>query len=392
MNIAYILHSTTPTDGATKSFLLTLRGLMDMGVKPVIVAPDKNGIFKELKEMGIPILATTYRLYTYPRGDTLSQKLLFLPRLMARLATNCMATRAAVGFLRKHPIDIIHTNAGPVNIGFRAARKLGKPHIFHLREYGKLDFGYNYFPSISHFHKQLDDAPQSYSICITRGIQRYHHQEGKASSRVIYNGICPRVKNMQIPEGKGNDYFLYAGRLEPAKGADTLLEAYLLYVQNTAEPLPLYLAGRATSTAFMEMLRCFVAEHGLQKLVSFLGERRDMTSLMRDARAIIIPSLHEGFGRCMPEAMLQGCLVIGRNTDGTKEQFDNGQELTGEEIGLRYDTNEDLAKLLGEITEHSIEHYQPYKERAFHVVNQLYTQESNIQQIYSFYEEILKAT
>lgn len=392
MNIAYILHSTTPADGATKSFLVTLRGLMDMGVKPVIVAPDQRGIYGELKKMGIPVLATTYRLYTYPRGNTLSQKLLFLPRLLARLATNHMATRATIGFLRKHPIDIIHTNAGLVNIGFRAARKLGKPHIFHLREYGKLDFGYNYFPSISHFYKQLDDAPQSFSICITRGIQRYHHQNEKASSRVIYNGICSQVHELPVQDKGHNDYFLYAGRLEPTKGIDTLLEAYLLYARNISEPLPLRIAGRTTSIDFMRKLQQFVAEHNLQDLVSFLGERRDITELMKNARAIVIPSLHEGFGRCMPEAILQGCLAIGRNTDGTKEQFDNGLDMTGEEIGLRYDTNEELSRLLKEVTVNPISYYQPYKERAFRVVNQLYTEENNIQQIYSFYKEILKDT
>ena len=90
--------------------------------------------------------------------------------------------------------------------------------------------------------------------------------------------------------------------------------------------------------------------------------------------------------------MLQGCLAIGRNTDGTKEQFDNGLDMTGEEIGLRYDTNEELSRLLKEVTVNPISYYQPYKERAFRVVNQLYTEENNIQQIYSFYKEILKDT
>lgn len=390
MNVAYILHSTTPTDGATKSFLVMLQGLMSMGVKPVIVVPDKRGIFGELKEMGIPVFATTYRLCTYPRGKTLSQKILFLPRLLARLVTNRTATKATTSFLQKHQIDIVHTNAGPVNIGFRAARKLGKPHVFHLREYGKLDFGFNYFPNESHFYRQLDDVPRSYSISITRGIQLYHHQDGKPSSRVIYNGICTETSEM--PESGKADYFLYAGRLEPAKGTDTLLEAYLLYSRHTPQPLPLHIAGRATNDAFMERLQRFVMENNMQGLVSFLGERRDMTDLMRDARAIIIPSLHEGFGRCMPEAMQQGCLAIGRNTDGTKEQFDNGKELTGEEIGLRYDTNEELAGLLKKVTLNPLSHYQPCKERAFRTVNKLYTQESNVQQIYAFYKEILKET
>ena len=99
MNIAYILHSTTPTAGATKSFIVMLQGLMKMGVKPVVVVPDREGIYEGLKKMGIPVLAKTYRMYTYPRGNTLSRKFLFLPRLLARLVTNRIATKATTDFL-----------------------------------------------------------------------------------------------------------------------------------------------------------------------------------------------------------------------------------------------------------------------------------------------------
>lgn len=58
--------------------------------------------------------------------------------------------------------------------------------------------------------------------------------------------------------------------------------------------------------------------------VVFLGMRKDIYSLMKDAMALIVPSYWEGFGFITTEAMFNGCLVIGRNTSGTKEQFDNG--------------------------------------------------------------------
>jgi len=91
----------------------------------------------------------------------------------------------------------------------------------------------------------------------------------------------------------------------------------------------------------------------------------------------------------MAEAMFQGCLVIGRNTSGTKEQFDNGMELEGDEIGLRYDTTDELAILLAEVASRPAGYYIPYINRAFVVVNNLYTQESNVCQIYDFYQYIL---
>ena len=53
--------------------------------------------------------------------------------------------------------------------------------------------------------------------------------------------------------------------------------------------------------------------------VKFLGIRKDIYSLMKNAMALVVSSPSEGFGFITVEAMLNGCLVIGRNTAGTKE-------------------------------------------------------------------------
>lgn len=388
MNIAYILHSTTPTGGATKSFLIMLSGLMAKGVKPIVILPDKNGIYTRLQETGIPIYTKPYRMRTYPRTNTFKEKLMFVPRMLARLISNIVAIRYTTKLLRSHNIQLVHSNVGMVDIGFSAARKLGLPHIYHLREYGTEDFGLRYFPTWKSFYRQLD-APKSYTICITRHLQQHHHQEGKVSSRVIYNGISPSAQ--QFPQiVKNCDYFLFAGRIEPAKKVDVLLKAYMLYANNEGNPLKLYIAGHVSNPAYMERLRRFVQQHGLQAHVSFLGERTNINDLMRDARAVVVLSEYEGFGRCLAEAMSVGTLTIGYNTTGTKEQFDNGLKFTGEEIGLRFNSVKELSEQLSEVTRTPIEHYRPYKERALLTVTQLYTKENNITQVYKFYTDILQ--
>ena len=110
---------------------------------------------------------------------------------------------------------------------------------------------------------------------------------------------------------------------------------------------------------------------------------------MQKARAIIIPSLNEGFGRCMPEAMFNGCLAIGRNTGGTLEQLNNGLKLTGQEIALRFDTNQQLTQHLIDVSSQPVDYYRPTLERAFQVVNQLYSSESNVNNVYHFYKQIV---
>ena len=49
MTVAYILHSTSQAEGSVKSFLVMLEGLMGMGVKPVVIVPDKTDIYEKLK-------------------------------------------------------------------------------------------------------------------------------------------------------------------------------------------------------------------------------------------------------------------------------------------------------------------------------------------------------
>ena len=88
-------------------------------------------------------------------------------------------------------------------------------------------------------------------------------------------------------------------------------------------------------------------------------------------------------------------MVVGHDVAGTKEQFDNGVELTGEEIALRYTQQEQLVQHLLDITdavEKGVfkEHYEPMILRAQQVVKQLYTSERNAEQIFQEYQEILK--
>ena len=50
MNILYILHSTYPLGGASKSFLTLIKGVQEQGHTPIVVAPDKEGVAITLQQ------------------------------------------------------------------------------------------------------------------------------------------------------------------------------------------------------------------------------------------------------------------------------------------------------------------------------------------------------
>lgn len=390
MKVIYILHYTTTTQGSSKSFLAMLRGLMAKGVHPTVVLPDNDGIYGMLFETGIETIVLNYRPHTFPNGmNTLCDYLLYIPRLVGRLYLNRRASAQLTEILKRLRPDIIHTNVSVINIGYNAARALHIPHIYHIREYGDKDFGLHYIPSHRRLEHELDQAG-SYSICITGDIQHHHHQDGKQTSRVIYNGI--KDKQDTIPTQHGRDYFFFAGRIEPAKGLDLLIEAYTLYARQAAHVMPLFVAGGSLNPEYAESMKELARDNGIDNHISWLGERTDINSLMNGAAATIIPSRFEGFGRVMPEAMFNGCLVIGRNTGGTKEQMDNGVNITGGEIALRFNTPDELASRLLDVSTGSQDCFDAYRDRAFRAVNTLYTTEAHADGVYNMYKEILQCT
>lgn len=387
MTILYILSSTNRSGGATKSFLALISGLKEFGVSFCVVMPDKQGIYQEILDYGIHVFVLPLRFNAFPKFTGVLNKLLFVPRLIYWQILNTYSYIKLVHILHYEKVDIIHTNVGVVNVGFLVSKKLGIPHIYHIREYGDKDFNIHYFPNKKYFKRQLI-SNNSYSICITKDIQHYFDLQNIKASCTIYNGVNYFQRNF-IYEAK-EEYFLYVGRIEKAKGLDILLKAFCDYIKySKRNRFPLIIVGAINDKNFYLQIVNFIMLNQLSNYVRFIGCRYDIAEFMRRSLAIVIPSRNEGFGRCMAEAMFNSCLVIGHNTGGLKEQFDNGRQITGEEIGLRYDTIRQLTCRLIEVANNSPETYIDMIKRAFSVVNKLYSTEACVENVFNLYKKIL---
>lgn len=375
IKIAYILHDTDQYGGAYKSFLPMLYALMDKGIEPLVVVPNNRGVAKDLKEKGIPTLVLNYRLNTYPYEESIKDYLLWIPRLIARRYVNGKAAKHLAKKIGN--FDLVHSNSSVVDIGSRAAKRIGIPHIYHFRENTDL-IGMRYYPSKDSFYKTVTN-----SICITKGVKKHHRLSN--NSAVIYDCIIEEGNRIQLPTTGGKNYLFFAGRLEYNKGIEELIDAYA----NSKKLLPLWVAGAALDISYLEMLKQKTKEYGIEDKIKFLGAQTDILKLMADARATIVPSYNEGFGRIMPEAMFANCLVVGRNTTGTKEQFDNGLELTGKEIGLRFNTTEELTDIINTISTTDIAAWDKYIKRAYTTVNTLYSQTACSNAVLNYYKKLL---
>ena len=150
---------------------------------------------------------------------------------------------------------------------------------------------------------------------------RIERELGVAADRIY---VCPPgpprwQKLGRDPHVPSNGYVLFLGTLEPRKNIGVLLDAYQRLVESGARPPKLVLAGRATADAetWLDRLR----RPPLGEVVEHRGyvpaDQREM--LYAGARLLVMPSLDEGFGLPVLEAMSAGIPVLASNRGSLPE-------------------------------------------------------------------------
>lgn len=121
-------------------------------------------------------------------------------------------------------------------------------------------------------------------------------------------------------DGSSSDgrYVLYVGSLDPRKNVDTLVDAFSLAAEAPAGKLLIVGPTEARASA---ALRRRVARLGLESSVEHLGfvSPDRLTSLYRGASALVLPSLYEGFGLPVLEAMIAGTPVVASDIPPVRE-------------------------------------------------------------------------
>lgn len=114
------------------------------------------------------------------------------------------------------------------------------------------------------------------------------------------------------------NYFLYLGRHDHYKNLQRLITAFASL--NSLENYELWLAG-PTDTLYTPTLKIQVAELGLETRVKFLNyvEAGELPKIINQAIALVFPSLWEGFGFPVLEAMACGTPVITSNLSSMPE-------------------------------------------------------------------------
>ena len=199
-----------------------------------------------------------------------------------------------------------------------------------------MDLSYLYFPEM---FKKSDlyqlRAWTSYSVKKAKHVLTISNstkfdiiKEYKISAEkitVIYPGIkqsvCHESKesnmdNLKTKYGIKGDYILFVGTLQPRKNISRLIEAF---AKVGKKDLDLVIIGKK-GWLYEEILNK-PKELGLEDCVKFLHEVEDdeLALFYKHAQAFVLPSLYEGFGLPVLEAMQHGCPVITSNVSSLHE-------------------------------------------------------------------------
>ena len=139
----------------------------------------------------------------------------------------------------------------------------------------------------------------------------------------IYNGYAsvgrPSDETIKSFGLKSYKYFLYIGTLQPRKNIPTLIQAFALY-HKTHPDIKLVIVGRKGwmyDSIFEEVKRL-----NIEDSVVFTGYVKSLKMFYTNAIAYILPSLYEGFGLPVIEAMHYECPVIVSDTPALMEVSD----------------------------------------------------------------------
>ncbi|MFR1380318.1 MAG: glycosyltransferase family 4 protein [Clostridium neonatale] len=211
---------------------------------------------------------------------------------------------------------------------------------------------------------------------------------------IVYNGVDYEKFNKSYTEdiklivrNKYNlpqNYILYMGTLEPRKNIDSIIEAFaLIKKQKDFDNIKLVIAGK--KGWLFEDIFNLVDKLNLKDHVIFTDyvDETDKPIIYNMAKLFVFPSLYEGFGIPVLEAMASSVPVIASNVSSLPEVAGNAAILVNPK------DIEGIAKNIIKIL--SDDDLKNELVRKGHIQAQKFTWEASAEKLYNIYKEIMKS-
>jgi glycosyltransferase involved in cell wall biosynthesis len=326
--------------GANLSMIDLIVALQAKGVESLVVHAQQGPISSKLHDLGIPSRMIPFATCVHWRSD----KPLWHPRRWMSSIANTIRALRKEQFNRKHlkelvavtrgfSADLVLSNASSTIIGLRVAKLLRIPHVWHVREFGDLDW--DYYPDGGFRRRRKNILESAKVLCVSKAVAQHISRQSMVDNgriTVLYNSIASqaelalRASKSRVTSKNRPFTFGLTGFVKYSKGQFEAVSA-LRRVTDLGEDVQLIVAGDG---AIAELKNHAKAE-GVADRVFVLGHVSDLSEVYRRADCGLMCSVAEGFGRVTAEFMSWGKPVIGRNSGATPEIIDDSVN------GLLYD-------------------------------------------------------
>ncbi|MBR5717343.1 MAG: glycosyltransferase family 4 protein [Bacteroidales bacterium] len=319
INVLYISHETYEVAGSTLSLANHLHALRH-DVHPLIVMPAQGPAADHLRHLGYEVRIVHFKLNLAP------DRLAWLKRPIRKVYDrwrNMQACRTLTPIIRDAGIQLIHSNTSATIFGSQLARYIEEhehrhiPHIWHLREFLDLDFGFTPLYGWTHLRKLVNDADAT--ISITQAVHDHFIIDSNDARHHVVNDAVRSLAS--VCHSTKQPYFVFCGKVIPEKGAEHALDIFQQF--NLKHPgYRLVYVGRVDES-YQQLLEDKAKGYGIGKAISFEHFQTDVRPFISQATALLMCSPNEAQGRVTVEAMFYGTPVIAMAAGGSLEIVDD---------------------------------------------------------------------
>ena len=339
MRVLHVLNGVS--GGAARSVAELVEGMDGLGVTSFAICHDPRGVASAEREALERVFGDRlvyrdlYRWNRRIRARRVARPLMALHQLW-RTGGGWASAGAVERQAREVGAEVIHTNTFTVPDGAVAARALGLPHVWHVREligpdqpfrfYGGRrgfrqvvdgsEFVVNSPATLSHFARLVPDAsthvvPNGLDLAPLLEVARHRGVAGASSDGVVVGMVANLTSTL-----KGHALFVDAA----ARCRDLPGVSFRLFGAD-----PVQVGGTSRTVRYAQQIHRQVDDAGLAERFDFAGYGSDPVAMMRAVDVLVVPNETESFGRVAVEAMASGAAVVAVDCDALRFVLDDGR-------------------------------------------------------------------
>lgn len=350
----------------------------------ILTSLDFGGVESHVQLIGenVHLLAFDHVFCAISGGGVVQRRLQQLGRQVDTLGCNpkipsVSAIIALYKYLKKHKPQIVHLRGAEANFhGIIAARMAGIP-IVIAEEIG--------IPQHSVTAKKIFSLIYYYSdriVAISQAVKDSIVASGEAKVeqvQVIYNPFEPQ-KFAPLAERIDKLKLGFVGRLEPVKNPIATIEAASI-LEKKGLKIELHIIGNGS---LYESMQQRIYDLELTDKVTLHGFQHSPFEILKGCHFYLQPSISEGFGLAVCEAMSAGLPVIASAVGGVPEIIEHDK--TG--WLLKNPTPEELANTILYANKYSDDELQSIANKASDDVRQRFGIEKYLNQLDALYHSL----